>query len=187
MADNQILVSFMRTQSSKLNSIPIVDGRFILCEDSCEIYIDSGTQRIPASQNIIEVDSLPLAPISKKIYVVKATQKAYIYVNGTWVCLNDIDVNSLSSDNLNTTNKTIVGAINELYEQIASIGTDVAIWTNSENVDAGDFPTDLIDADLLGGQPPSFYKTIVDDVTQEPWVIGISNGKLYAARYTAQN
>lgn len=72
------------------------------------------------------------------------------------------------------TKEYLEGAINEMPDT-----SKMAVWANVETEEIAS-PTEQIDADLLGGYPPSYYlSTLTDDVTGNVFQLVVSDGKLY--------
>lgn len=67
---------------SQLSKVDIVDGQIIVCTDTGNVYRDLTDSRIPLGSGITAVTSLPLAPISDKLYLLKPN-KLYVY-DGAW-------------------------------------------------------------------------------------------------------
>ena len=82
-------LSLFEVTQSQLASVPIVDGRLIVCTDTGNFYRDlSGGTRIPLGQNIEKVSALPLAPLSSKIYLLLTDQSLW-YFDSTWIQLSN--------------------------------------------------------------------------------------------------
>lgn len=78
---------------SRLNSLPVKHGQYIVCTDSQESYIDTNNERIKIG-DIILLDTEDdrndmLAPLIDKLYVVKNTNKLYRYNGSDWICLSN--------------------------------------------------------------------------------------------------
>lgn len=80
-------LSLREVVQSQLDKTPIIDGQLIICTDTGSTYRDIGTKRIQISKDLEIVSSLPLAPLSDKIYYLRP-DKLYSYVGGDWVLLN---------------------------------------------------------------------------------------------------
>lgn len=80
-------LSLREVVQSQLNKTPVIDGQLIVCTDTGSTYRDIGTKRIQISKDLEIVSSLPLAPLSDKIYYLRP-DKLYSYVGGDWVLLN---------------------------------------------------------------------------------------------------
>ena len=85
----------IRTNVNKIDSIPIVDGQFILVEemngDSAYIASDNrnGRQRYEDIVDLnFERERDLITPSKNKFYFVKETAKLYKYIEEVWVCLN---------------------------------------------------------------------------------------------------
>lgn len=79
-------LSLREISQSQLSQVPIISGQLICCTDTGNFYKDTGNTRKSLGSSIIYVESLPLAPISEKIYLLKP-DKLYLY-DGDWVELN---------------------------------------------------------------------------------------------------
>lgn len=71
---------------SQLETTPIIDGQLVICLDTGNIYRDTTTGRVHTSSDIEIVGSLPLAPLSNKIYLLMPSD-LYVYLGGDWVKL----------------------------------------------------------------------------------------------------
>lgn len=81
-------LSLCEVKQSQLSQTPIISGQLICCVDTGNFYRDiNNTVRIPLGNDIIFVTSLPLAPISGKIYLLKPN-KLYIY-DDDWLLINE--------------------------------------------------------------------------------------------------
>ena len=85
----------IRTNVNKIDSIPVVDGQFILVEemngDSAYIASDNrnGRQKYEDIVDLnFERERDLITPSKNKFYFVKETQKLYKYIEEVWVCLN---------------------------------------------------------------------------------------------------
>lgn len=85
----------IRTNVNKIDSIPIVDGQFILVEemngDSAYIASDNrnGRQKYEDIVDLnFERERDVITPSKNKFYFVKETAKLYKYIEEVWVCLN---------------------------------------------------------------------------------------------------
>lgn len=79
-------LSLREISQSQLSLVPITSGQLICCTDTGNFYKDTDGIRIALGSSIIYVDSLPLAPLSEKIYLLKP-DKLYLY-DGDWIELN---------------------------------------------------------------------------------------------------
>lgn len=83
----------IETISSRLSSIPVVHGQYIVCTDSKDNYFDSTDGRVKIG-DIILLDTEEdregiLAPLIDKLYVVKTTNKLYRHNGSEWLCLSN--------------------------------------------------------------------------------------------------
>lgn len=77
-------VSFAEVASSGLDNLPIVDGQIIVTKDTGEVYRDIGDTRLPLCVPLAIVSSLPLAPISGRLYLLTTDYTLHIFHNGDW-------------------------------------------------------------------------------------------------------
>lgn len=90
---SDVIYRFQDCLSSELDNLEFHAGTLIFCRDTGECYYDNlEGDRVPVSQYVkffaTEADrknSLDFE--TNTLYIVSATNKLYIYVNG-WVCLN---------------------------------------------------------------------------------------------------
>ena len=80
-------LSLYEIAESQLSDTPIVPGQLICCLDTGNFYRDKGTSRIQIGSDLIVVSSLPLAPLSNKLYLLKP-DKLYFY-DEKWYCVNE--------------------------------------------------------------------------------------------------
>lgn len=81
-------LSLYECAQSELDSIALVDGQMVVCLDTGNIYRDTATMRIPLGSGIKVVNSLPLVPISDKLYLL-LPNSLYIFTSGDWICLSE--------------------------------------------------------------------------------------------------
>lgn len=78
--------------SSDLSSVPIENGRQIICKDNGMQFIDYNNTRILITQIIFLNDDMEResmsSPINGKFYFVKDSQVLYFYHSNTWICLS---------------------------------------------------------------------------------------------------
>lgn len=67
-------LSLYEIRQSQLSSLPIVDGRLIVCTDTGAFYRDLDGERIVLGASIEKVGSLPLAPLENKVYLLLSDQ-----------------------------------------------------------------------------------------------------------------
>lgn len=79
-------LSLREITQSQLSLTPIIPGQLICCTDTGNFYKDNTGSRTELGSSVIYVESLPLAPISEKIYLLKPN-KLYLF-DGDWVELN---------------------------------------------------------------------------------------------------
>ena len=87
-------LSLYEIEESQLNEVSLVDGQLIVCLDTGNMYRDTDTERIPIGSDIITCSSLPLAPISNKMYLVGT--KLYIWNGANWLWINKQSISSIS-------------------------------------------------------------------------------------------
>lgn len=80
-------LSLREVVQSQLDKTPIIDGQLIICTDTGSTYRDIGTKRIQISKDLEIVSSLPLAPLSDKIYYLRP-DSLYVYSGDDWILLN---------------------------------------------------------------------------------------------------
>lgn len=92
MAD-PIMIKFRSCLASELDSREIINGSFILCSDTGDMYLDNldGTRRRIAKQIEFLADEAArisiILPEFNILYLVKETGKFWIY-DTDWMCLN---------------------------------------------------------------------------------------------------
>ena len=80
-------LSLREVAQSQLDQAPVIDGQLIVCTDTGSTYRDIGTKRIQISKDLEIVSSLPLAPLSNKIYYLRP-DSLYVYSGDDWILLN---------------------------------------------------------------------------------------------------
>ena len=80
-------LSLREVAQSQLDQAPMIDGQLIVCTDTGSTYRDIGTRRIQISKDLEIVSSLPLAPLSNKIYYLRP-DSLYVYSGDDWILLN---------------------------------------------------------------------------------------------------
>lgn len=80
-------LSLREVAQSQLDQAPVIDGQLIVCTDTGSTYRDIGTRRIQISKDLEIVSSLPLAPLSNKIYYLRP-DSLYVYSGDGWILLN---------------------------------------------------------------------------------------------------
>lgn len=82
-----VTLSLREISQSQLSQTPVIPGQLICCTDTGNFYKDNANNaRISLGTSVIYVESLPLAPLSEKIYLLKP-DKLYLY-DGDWIELN---------------------------------------------------------------------------------------------------
>lgn len=112
----------IRTNVNKIDSIPIVDGQFILVEemngDSAYIVSDNRTGRYKYTDIVdlnLEAEREAIqSPSKNKFYFVKETQLLYKYIDNNWVCINSKPAESVIQVN-EVINLPSVGNPNVVY------------------------------------------------------------------------
>lgn len=79
-------LSLREVAQSQLDQAPVIDGQLIVCTDTGSTYRDIGTRRIQISKDLEIVSSLPLAPLSNKIYYLRP-DSLYVYSGDDWFIL----------------------------------------------------------------------------------------------------
>ena len=78
------MVSFAEVASSELDALPIVDGQIAVTKDTGEVYRDIGNPRLQLRVPLAIVSSLPLAPITGRLYLLTTDYTLHIYHDGDW-------------------------------------------------------------------------------------------------------
>lgn len=92
-------LSLREITQSQLSQTPIVPGQLICCTDTGNFYKDNtGNSRVELGSSVIYVESLPLAPLSEKIYLLKP-DRFYLY-DGDWIELNKIKETVITKDTI---------------------------------------------------------------------------------------
>lgn len=87
------MVLYRSCLESELNSRPVINGSFILCTDSGNLYHDVDDERIRISKSIAFLGTESnrtsiLTPEDDVLYIVLATGKMWIYTSSGWECIN---------------------------------------------------------------------------------------------------
>jgi len=97
--ESRTKVKLIRTTLDKIDSIPIVDGQFILVTNNIgkSEYIaednEYGRQKFSNIEDLsFERERDMIVPSENKIYYIKETGLIYKYTNATWDCLNKTKV-----------------------------------------------------------------------------------------------
>lgn len=77
-------LSLYEIRQSQLATLPVVNGRLIVCTDTGNLYRDLDGQRIILGASVEKVASLPLAPLISKIYLLLPEQSLWYYDAG-WI------------------------------------------------------------------------------------------------------
>lgn len=80
-------LSLCEISQSQLSDTPVIPGQLVCCLDTGNFYRDTDSGRLSLSSDLIVTASLPLAPLTNKLYLLKPDQ-LYIY-DGQWYQLND--------------------------------------------------------------------------------------------------
>lgn len=78
------MVNFAQVASSELDQLPIIDGQVTVTTDTGEVFRDIGSSRLPLCVPLAIVSSLPLAPITGRLYLLTTDYTLHIYHNGGW-------------------------------------------------------------------------------------------------------
>ena len=125
-------LSLREVAQSQLDLTPVIDGQLIVCTDTGSTYRDIGTNRIQISKDLEIVSSLPLAPLSNKIYFLRP-DSLYVYSGDDWVLLNpskftlEADKNAING-NVNI-NLVLAG---EAQNKVKLAGSGVTTVTTDE-------------------------------------------------------
>lgn len=93
-----VTLSLREISQSQLSQTPIVPGQLVCCTDTGNFYKDNAGSRTSLGASVIYVDSLPLAPLSEKIYLLKP-DKLYLY-DGDWIELNKKQETVITKDTI---------------------------------------------------------------------------------------
>lgn len=91
-------LSLCEIAQSQLSQTPIISGQLVCCLDTGNFYRDTADSRIPLGSDILFVQSLPLAPLSNKVYLLKPN-KLYIY-DSEWIQINEIPETVITKDTI---------------------------------------------------------------------------------------
>lgn len=107
-------LSLFEITQSQLSQTPIIPGQLVFCNDTGNFYRDIENSRIPLSRDIVYVNTLPLAPLSDKIYFVKPN-RLYIFddIESDWVWLNEQFEPIISADSISSF--PVIGQENCIY------------------------------------------------------------------------
>lgn len=104
-------LSLCEISQSQLSSTPVKDGQLVCCLDTGNFYRDTASGRIVLGADVIFVESLPLAPLSNKIYLLKPN-KLYIF-DSDWIQVNEIPETIITKDSIYEFPS--VGSVNCIY------------------------------------------------------------------------
>lgn len=172
-------LSLREVAQSQLDQAPVIDGQLIVCTDTGSTYRDIGTRRIQISKDLEIVSSLPLAPLSNKIYYLRP-DSLYVYSGDDWILLNpskftlESDKNAVNSEvNINLIlNGTVQGKIKIAGGGVTTVTTgetgDITIDTPHPDDLLAALTNDEIDAITGGmvddsGNPLPTPQVVVDD------------------------
>ena len=82
-------LSLLECLDSQVDNQPIVNGQLVCCIDSGRFFRDTADERIPLGNSILSVSSLPIAPISNKLYLLRPST-LYFYNGNDWISVNEI-------------------------------------------------------------------------------------------------
>lgn len=167
-------LSLYEVVQSQLASTPIVDGRFVFCKDTCNLYRDVDSVRTRVGNDIEVVTELPLAPIDGKVYIIRPNE-VYIY-NEKWVRLNDDDytieatkndenVVDVSLKHIEKTKSNITVTGIGITTVSTGVNGELLIQTPDPNNIINTITTTEIDALLMGENLPE---------QTEVWILGRS-------------
>lgn len=154
-------LSLREVAQSQLDQAPVIDGQLIVCTDTGSTYRDIGTRRIQISKDLEIVSSLPLAPLSNKIYYLRP-DSLYVYSGDDWILLNpskftlESDKNAVNGEvNINLIlNGTVQGKIKIAGGGVTTVTTgetgDITIDTPHPDELLAALTNDEIDA-ITGG------------------------------------
>lgn len=112
-----VTLSLREISQSQLSQTPIIPGQLVCCTDTGNFYKDNlDNTRTTLGSSVIYVASLPIAPISGKIYLVKPN-KLYFY-DEDWVELNK---------------KQEVVIMKDTIYEFPAVGDESCIYISKEN------------------------------------------------------
>lgn len=76
-------LSLFQVTRSQLDSVPVTNGQLVVSTDTGEAFLDWDNNRISLGSSLAVVSSLPLAPVSMKLYLVEGN-KLYVYDGNNW-------------------------------------------------------------------------------------------------------
>lgn len=91
---------------SQLDATPVLDGQLVVCLDTGNTYRDTTDSRTHIGSDLEVVSTLPLAPLSEKIYLLKPN-KLYVYLSGAWILLNSSDIALATPENASNGNVSL--------------------------------------------------------------------------------
>lgn len=80
-----IALSLYQGSQSEIENSPLVEGSLSVATDSGNFYYGGADGRILLGSSVTTVSSLPLAPITNRLYLCKG--KLWLW-NGDWLCVN---------------------------------------------------------------------------------------------------
>ena len=80
-----IELSLYQGSQSEIENSPVVEGSLSVATDSGNFYYGSSDTRILLGSGVVTVSSLPLAPISNRLYLCNG--KLWLY-SSDWICIN---------------------------------------------------------------------------------------------------
>ena len=81
-------LSLFEVTQSQLNSVPVTNGQLVVCTDTGNFYRDLDGTRIALGNSVEKTTSLPLAPISDKVYLL-TTNHTLWYFNTEWIQISN--------------------------------------------------------------------------------------------------
>lgn len=81
-------LTLCEVNQSQLDTTPIINGQLLVCLDTGNMYRDTDGSRVRTSSDLEIVNSLPLAPLANKIYLLLPSD-LYVCSGGEWIKLNN--------------------------------------------------------------------------------------------------
>lgn len=85
-----INLSLAQCAKTNLSNVPITDGQIVFCTDTGEFYRDVSSTRVPMALIVDSVSSLPLAPITYKLYFV--SPDLYVFNGEDWIQITESSI-----------------------------------------------------------------------------------------------
>lgn len=129
---------------SQLDATPVLDGQLVVCLDTGNTYRDTAESRTHIGSDLEVVATLPLAPLSEKIYLLKPN-KLYVHLGGAWILLNSSDVTLATPENASNGNVVLSLDGSEKDKTVKISGSGQTTVTTDES---GSIVVNTIDPNL---------------------------------------